>query len=466
MSDHEFEKQVRQKLNNLKLSPTPQAWENIEEKLRERRRRTPLLWLPLLLAAMMAGGYFIVNTEKKDVDKSLAVVQKTQMHQPQNTVAEKKVAVSENNRAVTNPVASNKVVVPPVVKANDKQTLLSVDGREKYTPVIHHQKNSLKQNQRIIDAADNSVRNPPGEVTFPDEKEPAVAEEQLAEQPKTTKAGTLHPLKTVKLSQAPASQQSPTAAMAKPITRKNQGSKWSYAIHAFSGVSAEHVGGIFGFSQPKVEDIAYTADFAATVVNYAPVYKPSVISPGLTFSAGAEVKKDLSKRFSISAGINYTQMNTHSKVGDRINSSNVVNNGVRGYLYVQSYYLLDQNENKEYNNKYHFIELPVTLHTRINNSTSLPVYWDAGFIISRLLSSTSLHFDGTIGVYYKNDRLLNQTQAGVSTGVSIALFNKTAHPLWIGPSVRSNISSVLKKDVSASKHFVTLGLDVKLFLKK
>ena len=48
MSGHEFEKQVRQKLNDLKMTPTAEAWENIEEKLRERKRRpVAIFWLPL-----------------------------------------------------------------------------------------------------------------------------------------------------------------------------------------------------------------------------------------------------------------------------------------------------------------------------------------------------------------------------------------------------------------------------------
>jgi hypothetical protein len=225
-------------------------------------------------------------------------------------------------------------------------------------------------------------------------------------------------------------------------------------------------GGLFNFNNPKIDDVSSSRGLAALQYNYTPLYQPSTISPGIAFSGGAEVKRELSKRFSVSAGLNYAQFNTRSKVGQRVNATQVVNNGVRGYLYVQSYYMIDPLENMEYKNRYHFIEVPVTLHTRINNGTRLPVYWNAGLIVSRLLSSTSLHFDGSSGVYYKNDRLLNQTQVGVTTGFSFALFNKRPHPLWIGPSARSNISNILKKDISSSKHFVSVGLDLKLFLKK
>jgi hypothetical protein len=117
-----------------------------------------------------------------------------------------------------------------------------------------------------------------------------------------------------------------------------------------------------------------------------------------------------------------------------------------------------------YKNRYHFVELPVSVHYKLNKGT-LPIYFNGGVVVSQLIQSTSLHFDGTTGVYYKNDRLINQTQAGLTTGLSFALFSNTERPLWIGPSIRYNISTILKKEVSEDKHFIAVGLDLKLFLR-
>lgn len=143
----------------------------------------------------------------------------------------------------------------------------------------------------------------------------------------------------------------------------------------------------------------------------------------------------------------------------------VVNTGTRGYMYVSNYYTLDQDRPSEYRNRYHFIEVPLSLHTRINKSEKLPLNWNVGVSVSRLLKSNSLHFDGTTGIYYKNDKLLNQTQVAATTGFSFTLFNKTKHPLWIGPSARYNISKILQRDISASKNFMSLGIETKLFIK-
>ena len=468
MSDHDFEKQVRQKLNNLKLTPTAEGWENIENRLRERRqRRTPFIWLPLLLAGTLAGGYFIIKGDNTTKTNSVIVAQRTGVKANKNAPNTSNKPFAERD----NPVEKKTTEGKTLRQLPDHSLLLSKNNLKR-SSAVKNRKNPLEQAlQPSLSAQNEPARSAPIEPAIADRMDPPTRlEEGRASVESPRAALTLQSLPPEAKAVTPAktaSDEHATAAIhSNPSIKKSSNSKWSYAVKGYGGIVAVNEGGLLNFNHPNVEDVAYTAQFAGARPNYAPQYKPSTISPGLAFSAGAEVKRVLSHRFSVSAGLNYTQLNTRSTVGERVNSSQVVNNGTRGYLFVQSYYLLDPNENRQYRNRYHFIEVPVTLNTRINKSEKLPIYWNAGLLVSRLLSSSSLHFDGTTGVYYKNDRLLNQTQAGVTTGFSFVLLNKTAHPLWIGPVARSNISTILKKDIPASKHFVTLGLDVKLFLKK
>ena len=210
----------------------------------------------------------------------------------------------------------------------------------------------------------------------------------------------------------------------------------------------------------QVEDVAQVAGCAPR-----PIYTPSSISPGLSFSGGAFVKRELSDKFSLSLGLNYLQMNTLNKVGSEKNGSQVVNNGTRGYMFVYNYFTVEPDKQTDYRNKYHFIELPVELHTKVNKSRKTPITVNTGVSVSQLLKSNSLHFDGTTGVYYRNDKLLNQTQFAVKTGVSVGLLNKTTRPIVIGPSARYNVSKILQKDVSARKNFMSIGIDVKMFIR-
>ena len=237
--------------------------------------------------------------------------------------------------------------------------------------------------------------------------------------------------------------------------------KWSYGLSGYAGVSAVNEGHILNFNNAQVEDVSQVPAFAPR-----PAYTPSSISPGFSFSAGAFVNRELNKTFSLSLGLNYLQINTRNKVGSEVNGSQlIVNNGSRGYMMIANFFTVDQDKPSEYRNRYHFIEVPLELHTKINKSKKTPIHLNTGVAVSQLLNSNSLHFDGTTGVYYKNDELLNKTQAALKAGFSIELLNKTTRPIWIGPSARYNVTKILQKDVSAKKNFMLLGVDVKMFIK-
>src|SRR5205085_1131227 len=184
-----------------------------------------------------------------------------------------------------------------------------------------------------------------------------------------------------------------------------------------------------------------------------------------SFSGGVFINRNLNKKFSLSLAVNYLQLNTRNKVGSQMNGSQVVNNGSRGYIVVSNYFTVEQDKTSEYSNRYHFIEVPVELQMKLNKSEKFPLHVSTGVAVSQMLKSNSLHFDGTTGVYYKNDNLLNQTQVAVKTGVSIGVLNKTTRPLWIGPSAKYHLSKILQKDVSARKNFMSLGIDMKMFIR-
>ncbi len=63
MQDNDFEKQVHQKMGELRLLPSGAVWEQVERRLhRKEKRRGWIIWLPLLLSALFLGGYFSQHT--------------------------------------------------------------------------------------------------------------------------------------------------------------------------------------------------------------------------------------------------------------------------------------------------------------------------------------------------------------------------------------------------------------------
>ena len=60
MSDHNFEKQIQQKLNELKIPPAERVWSAVEAEIRkDKRRRRGLIIFPFLLLLLAGGGYFV-----------------------------------------------------------------------------------------------------------------------------------------------------------------------------------------------------------------------------------------------------------------------------------------------------------------------------------------------------------------------------------------------------------------------
>ena len=447
MSGHEFEKQVRQKLNDLKMTPSAESWENIEGKLRDRKRRPVIFyWVPLLLIGLAAGGYLFVNNDQKTI-----LSDKRSTH---NVAVQPKK--SEENAVAPGP---NSVLPAAPQEKTTTQQEESSAPQEKTTL---QDKSLGPQQKRIKESASGGFYRNVKPETQTDRENGSPVDPDISSVPLQEKNATGKNL-SLKISNYPVGAITPSPlnfTQATKQTPAKKSKKWSYGLSAFAGISALNEGHLLNFNNAQVEDLSLVPSFAPQ-----PSYKPSSISPGIAYSGGLFVRRELNKKFSLTLGANYLQLNTRTKVGDREYGAQVVNAGSSGYQVVSNYFRVDRDRTSEYHNRYHFIEVPLELHTRLNRAAKMPIQLNTGIAVSQLLKSTSLHFDGTTGVYYKDDRLLNQTQLAAKTGVSIGILNKTKRPLWVGPSARYNISKILKKDVSARTNFMSIGVDVKMFIK-
>src|SRR5688572_4830154 len=62
MQKNEFEKQVQQRMEELKIHPSDSIWPNIEAHLsKKKRRRLAWVFFPILLMCF-CGGYWLINS--------------------------------------------------------------------------------------------------------------------------------------------------------------------------------------------------------------------------------------------------------------------------------------------------------------------------------------------------------------------------------------------------------------------
>jgi hypothetical protein len=552
MSDHDFEKQVQQKMEQLRLRPSDAVWTKVDKRIRkERRRRRVVLWLPLFLLCVVAGGYFYFDTQSNNNKFTASELKSTHNGSDKNTSESTTITdSSENNSGASVTAPSSSPSTGQTTAPENTTTEQTTVAPDNATPKVDQpaskaatafeakgaNKNIAPENQNVVPDLNTSA--PQKRRAVPPSKNTGIrknsTEKQNIDQAEANSIAAndadavglnKHTDSARLVSALPPQQdqvdsatvivQTPTPAPAAkkndlasqqstkkktkpaaPLTPKpaRKPSSWSFGIVAEGGASHISKGSPFSLLSKKnnePEDLAYSSPAPANQNLYGgpagftqvPEKKSPPLKSGLSWSAGGFVQKQLSKRISLSAGVQYSYFSTKMHVGEFMRYAISVSNAsydqvvsdfyqgsrsaynVGGGLNTTSYPRPPQDH--EYVNKYHFLEIPVKIHWLVTNEeAALPVIVDGGLSVSRLLHSNALHYDGTNDVYYRDSDYFNKIQAGITAGVNVALFNNSKHPVWIGPTIKYQLSNLITSDLSGGQHLWSFGLGAKFFLKK
>jgi len=110
MSDHEFEKQVNQKLEELKLRPSDTVWMEVEKNIRQqkRRRRFLWLWIPGIFIFLTTSGYILYNYTINSNNKPAALAQAVPASLSNQTIAESSNNSTQQATTRIQPASNNK----------------------------------------------------------------------------------------------------------------------------------------------------------------------------------------------------------------------------------------------------------------------------------------------------------------------------------------------------------------------
>jgi hypothetical protein len=517
MSDHEFEKQVQQKMDELKFRPTDAVWAGVEKNIRrDKRRRRALIWFPLTFLLLATGGY-VLYTGAADG----TVVASQHKQATGNNSEEKRASVEKQQTEQSQSKEGSSVDKHQSIVTNDQNTTLHKEQDVKNAQQhimkeqpqrVRHDVAAAQGNKQIaVNKPQGNIRNnklsPESIVTIPVEKEEAIDQNSIKEKPaqlaiESIKEEKQQTEETVVMQEEPAAREPGQAvdsvneaantvalnekvreavktdstdelAKDKPpaLVTPEKNSKWQWGIHAGVGISNVAEGGLANLLQKaRVEDLSYAGRPQLNGLNYSininppPVLHQSSIDAGPAFSVGGFVQRTLSKRLSLSAGLQYSYFGLRTSVGDLVKNSFTVNFGALDSRVVESYY--SGGQLSAYTNNYHFIELPVLLHWQLNRSSRLPIVFDGGITLSRLVSTNALHYDGSSGVYYEDNSLYNKMQLGLTTGLNVGFFQRSKTPVYIGPDIHYFMTGLVKKKVSNGQYLWSTGISVKMLLKK
>ncbi|HMH21932.1 MAG TPA: hypothetical protein VK563_09150, partial [Puia sp.] len=228
---------------------------------------------------------------------------------------------------------------------------------------------------------------------------------------------------------------------------------------ALNSLSSTPSGTSYNFLSAR--DQARAAAAAAAAQKYA-----SRIQPDFSFWAGIFAQRPVGKKLSLSVGLNLHYYSTIVETGKQITapyaspvtSSLFYSTAVVPSPSTVSYPYYPAGTGSRFTNQYYFLELPVSVQWQLNSGRKMPIFWEGGLSVSRLMSASALSYDGSAGVYYKtNGGSAQTTQVSASTAFMIGL-SRGATRIQFGPQLQYGLTSLSNGSTGGGQHLLYGGL--------
>ncbi|HET9056240.1 MAG TPA: outer membrane beta-barrel protein [Chitinophagaceae bacterium] len=463
MFTNDFEKQARQLLDEVKIHPNAKVWLQVEKEIRERKRRRWLFIFPLL-AGLGFAGYIAINKLNNNSDKPSVYNSNTKIKEGEKQIINNtplaslitdgtvKATELNNNAPITINKNDNKKSLPakPIILRKNKNytTVLRNSNKSRNaTSDVSANKKEEKELTSLSSPVEKTLKTEEQNLTINNTSEIKIGSQLSNAQQKNDKNSVIDSVTKKLLSDR-----------TKPKSLNN---KWQWGLNFSTG-----------YSNIKNDFLAINlkAEKAIDIRSYSPVAPVPVSYPSANYKAfamqaGIFVQKDISKRSQLSLGLNYALYQTRITIGSRITSVPILASNRNFYVDAWRGYSAIA-PNSTYHSQLHYLELPVIFSTQLNKGKKLPLHWNGGVSLSRLLSSNYLHFDtANGGVYFKDNQLLNKTSYNVQTGFELTFFASGKTPMSIGPHIQFGLSDLLREN-DDKRYLLYGGMRMKLLFSQ
>jgi hypothetical protein len=489
---NEFEKQVQQKIEELKLVPSEPVWQKVEMQIRKKKdRRRLVLWIPFLVF-LLGGSLWIgidhysnqvaynknsskteknnnktrdlnlpttptTTTAAKDFNKKSSESIKATKNN--STLQNKKIKLGTKPKEVSVGLSSGPNVQNNFFKKIGETIEKTLKGK-KETSVKPEEAglNHITTNEVIVSQSSiekilkESVPNLAIQVRT-DTANAIFLKKKI--EPSVSIAGSI---KKDSASVKDSIQIQDTAAVKKTQVKKYATSKWKLNLVAAVGSSnlarLNLFSGLFGGEKSLVAP-NYSGG-PGTSAGGSVYYGPSPIKEGLSFSVGAIAKKQLARRTFFSTGLGYNYYSNTIQVGNRINQNRVLMD-----FAVSQYYSNTATSLQPYRNQYHFISLPAAIDWQLLKK--LPLNFHTGLSLQYMVQTNGLVFDYSTQSYFNSKDAFNRVQLFFEPALTYSVTLKQKL-LTFGPQMQYGFSSLEKNN--SNHHISSYGLKVQLQLNK
>ncbi len=454
---NDFEKSVREKMEELKFVPTAPVWTGIEAQIRRKKdRRWLIIWLPLL-CLLLAGGIFWINNTRQQKDavvpanetSTQASYQEKQFSSEPSSInadANKNSGILNTTTEKNKEQSAGKIgfdqqaVLISEKKFTSPKNLVDLGDRSSHKEISHVQKTKVQSNSNVNKLTINEEASDlliDKQKTLADPKE-IFAEKKIMDA--KSEDDTVAKKEEILIADSLNTKE--------PVQKQlKTGQKWKFVVIAQVGKSGIGEGLNFGGQKEALDPLVSNPNipFASADHGNAPRKE------GLSFSAGMAVSKEIRRRLSFSTGIQYSYYSNTMRIGEDSLSSST---GIRYYLSATP------NNSSDYKNSFHFISLPVALEWQIFNR--LPLNIRGGLSLQQMISSHALVYSASSQAYVSDRKAFNQMQLFSQLGLNYGFRLRNKSTLQVGPQIQYGLSKMEKNN--GNKHLYQVGLNARIVL--
>lgn len=461
---NEFEKQVREKMEELDLVPSAPVWDKIEMQIQKKKdRRRLVLWIPLAFL-LLSGGVWWMIADRQVPDNDVS------MNKPGNS-SEANPGSIEGNTSGSIQVEEETDSQPSgiisgrqeIAKQDEIHSIvknqLSPQSIQHITkqPGINNrvsQKNHFAENNNNNHSAATESREVK-ESIIENNSEAHIEAKNISDQEESRLQiypvipGTSSPDKStdsVLMKDSVAEVLPAVVKMAEKI--KQPGRKLQWGISFGGGIAGEGSG--IRLKSINNLDVSTSVPPLTNVSEEA-----SATNRNVHFGTGIKIRKQLGERFAVVSGIGYDYYSSKREMGTFVSTPTATSGGIT----YNEFFLNFGQELNEIKSKYHFISLPLLLEWKVNKK--IPVLVQGGLSIQQLIASDAWQFDKQLKVYFKDHNRLEKTQVFANLNLGYQ-FNVAAHPLIVGPSIQYGLNNL---NLSEGKRLFSLGLNAQFYLR-
>lgn len=481
MPVNEFEKQVQQKMEKLRLTPSPAVWSSVRKHiLQEKRRRRLILWwtLPLLLSGGTA--IFFLNRENR-TDKTAAAYQKQMPEARNNAEQLQKTQLPAEAGTATTPAETMNPSIPPAINETNDLTTAGPGKpsgtkirKTYYTPGISVRKENPEAGvvksdplpyELVSDAgtplpADNPGKNNAAnddKVTAPEAAAPVSV---ISNEQSILKDQTAPVVAEKKITVNNENRNAPDKKTEESLIKITNKQGWEIGLTVGGGFSARVNPLSLGGAVEKSHAYSISQSFGGGLPF---VVVPGELMSGQMVQGGGYARKKLSKRFAFSTGLVFTSFGTEQQTGEYISGTTYYsNNGPT--VRADGYYR--PGKNSVFTNKYYFLDVPLSLEWQLNKGRKTGIIWSNGLTPSVLAATNSIIYNSSASTYYKDKTAYKGLQLSYQTGIAGRFGMNSKHPVTAGVMMNMGLSNLHKLTTTEKNKLFSVGIQLKYAIKK